>query len=267
MSLKSKFVKWLTGYDPKTFEAHQNLLKASMVSESSGLNDIYLFDFKNFASQYNGNGLSIITTGGVAGPQQGQDPTDQTPPDTMIGSPNDTNKSVPTKIKVKPIDVLNELETIPTPFTLTLLEEKIEILKDKSKLINQHYAKREVDALIDRLENRKKYIEHKSFFDRYQNTTDEKIDALLKKYELVMKTSDIFIPEFPDDAIRTMKEYDERSMTICGKRTVFYVIAEVQNFKKAYEKRDPILLAQSPFGFYWQILGAWNEEMLILSEL
>jgi hypothetical protein len=45
------------------------------------------------------------------------------------------------------------------------------------------------------------------------------------------------------------------------------VIAEPDKFRKAYEKRDPILLVQSPFGFYWQILGAWDKEMMLLSEL
>ena len=37
--------------------------------------------------------------------------------------------------------------------------------------------------------------------------------------------------------------------------------------QEKYKQRDPILLVQSPFGFYWQILGAWDKEMLILSEL
>jgi hypothetical protein len=148
-----------------------------------------------------------------------------------------------------------------------LIEEKINILNDKVKLINQHYAKREVIALIQRLENRKKYLEYKDYFDRFQNTTDEKIDLLLDKYELVMKTSDIFVPEFPDEAILKMKEYTDKLDELCGKKPVFYVIAEVKDFKKAYEKRDPILLVQSPFGFYWQILGAWDETMMLLSEL
>jgi len=117
------------------------------------------------------------------------------------------------------------------------------------------------------LGNRKKYLEHKEFFDNYQNTTDEKIKILLGKYDLVMKTSDIFIPEFPDEAIAIMKEYTEKMETICEKKPIFYVIAEPEDFKKADEKRDPILLVQSPFGFYWQILGAWDKEMLLLSEL
>lgn len=226
---------------------------------SGGLDDTYLFDFKNFSSQYNNNtSVYVNATWNDSNviPSEG-DFNDTTPKEDKT----------PKKIKVKPIDVLNELETIPTPFTLTLLEEKIEILKDKSKLIVQNYAKREVNALIERLENRKKYKEFKTFFEGFQNTNDEKIDALLKKYSFVMKTSDIFIPEFPDIAIKSMMAYTEKMKELCDKKPVFYVIATDDCFKKAYEKRDPILLVQSPFGFYWQIIGAWDQEMILLSEL
>lgn len=249
--IKSWFVKWLTGLDVDAFKSHQTNLELSRATQSMGneLEDNYLFDFKNWSSQYNGSGNSFV---GIETPSDNDSPSQYQPP---------------SKIKVKPVDVLKELEVVPNPFSLTLIDEKIEILKDKAKLIVQYYAKREVEGLIQRLDNRKKYNEHKGFFDGYQNTTDEKIDILLKKYDLVMKTSDIFVPEFPDDAIKSMKDYTEKMNLVCGKKPIFYVIAEPGDFKKAYEKRDPILLVQSPFGFYWQILGAWDKEMLLLSEL
>jgi hypothetical protein len=253
--LKQRIFKWLTGVDVDKLK-NQSEVNGLIPTSSSGLNDNYLFDFKNYSSQYsnNGNGFmnpSIVSFGGV-------ERTDI----------DDSNSKKPIqKIKVKPIDVLNELETIPNPFTLTLIDEKIEILKDKSELITQEYAKREINALIERLENRKKFDKNRAFFDKFQNTTDEKIDALLSKYDLIMKTSDIFVPEFPDEAVLIMKKYTQKMKLICNKKPVFYVIAEEKDFKKAYEKRDPILLVQSPFGFFWQILGAWDKEMMLLSEL
>jgi len=216
-----------------------------------GLDETFLFDFKNYQSQYTGATLnSFITVGGSSDSGEGE-------------SSNETKR----KIAVKPKDVLNELETIPTPWTLSNLDDKIEVLKYKADLITQHYSKREVQGLIERLENRKQWHKFKNFFQEFQNTTDEKIDILLEKYDLVMKTSDLFIPEFPDDAIAVMNKYTDNMQKLCKKKPVFYVIAEPDKFKKAYEKRDPILLVQSPFGFYWQILGAWDKEMVLLSEL
>lgn len=239
--LGRKIIMMLGGEDP-IITASKGVINSAIHVGHTGMDDTYLFDFK------------LEPWGGI------------------FGISDDSNEvqsveAVPQKIAIKPIEVLKELETIPTPFSLIGLEEKIFILKDKQKLIVQSHAKREVGALIERLNNRKKYVEHKEFFDRFQNTTDEKIDVLLKKYDLVMKTSDIFVPEFPDQAIKVMTEYTDKLNLICGKKPIFYVIAEPDKFRKAYAKRDPILLVQSPFGFFWQILGAWDKEMLLLSEL
>lgn len=215
------------------------------------LHDNYLFDFLNYGSSSVMGNLS-------------EDSFDE---DMESSNPEDDKPKYSKKIKIKPIDVLEELETVPTPFSLNLLDEKLTILYDKRNLIKQRYAKREINGLIERIKLRKKYTEFNVFFDRFKNTTDEKIEKLLSKYDLVMKTADIFIPEFPDDAVLVMKQYTEKMKELCDKKPIFYVIAEEDKFRKAYEKRDPILLVQSPFGFYWQILGAWDEEMLILYEL
>ena len=222
------------------------------VEQDSELNDVYLFDFKaGWQSGFNSSsGLMPLPLGSDM--------------DREGSSEKDGQKI---KVKIKPIDVLNELERTPKSFDLNLLDQKISILKDKADLINQDHALREIEALTSRLENRKKYAEFKLYFDQFDNTNDAKIERLLEKYDLVMKTSDIFIPEFPDEAIGIMKNYTKKTMELCNLKPVFYVIAEPDKFRKADDKRDPILLVQSPFGFYWQILGAWDKEMIILNEL
>jgi hypothetical protein len=230
------------------------------LSGSDGLDSTFLFDFKNYQSGYSNINISgsLITSGTFITTNSDFEESDEAENKEL------KNKQ---KIAIKPIDVLEELETIPTPWNLSNLDDKIDILKYKSELITQKYSKREIDGLIERLQNRKKWDKFKKFFDGFQNTTDEKIEIILDKYDVVMKTSDLFIPEFPDIAITRMKDYSKQMMKLCKKKPVFYVIAEPDKFRKAYEKRDPILLVQSPFGFYWQILGAWDKEMILLSEL
>jgi len=236
--LKCRLFKWLTGADLKSFQRDRE--NAPMHGVPVGeLGDTYLFDFLNYAA-------------------------DNTP--TIWAGDKQQVESL--KIKVKPIDVLNELETIPTPFSLLGIDDKVSVLEDKKQFINQHYVKREVDGLIERLKNRKKYEGNtKIFFEQFQNTTDEKIEKLTDKYELVRKSSELFIPEFPAEAIKIMKDYTTQVKKVCDKKPIFYVIATSDNFKSVDRKRDPILLVQSPFGFFWQILGAWDKEMLLLSEL
>ena len=92
-----KYIRALLGFDKK-LNKKENTNSSFTDSYSSEFNDNYLFDFKNYASQYNDN----MGAGIMIGPVKVSDQ--------------------PTKIKIKPIDVLIELETIPTPFALTLLK-------------------------------------------------------------------------------------------------------------------------------------------------
>ncbi len=167
----------------------------------------------------------------------------------------------------KPIEVLAELEIIPTPVNLKDIDKNIELLKKKEKLAAQLYSQYNIKAAIACLENRKKYDEFKEFYERFPYTNSDKIEALTSAYNLVLKTSEIFVPEFPEEAILIMDAYQEATMKLCGKKPTFYVIATKDDFTKKDKQRDPILLVQSPFGFYWQILGAWDKEMILLSEL
>lgn len=191
---------------------------------------------------------------------------------TEINGTDGSSESMPKKvqkIKAMPIDVFDQLEKIPSPISLLGLDEKIEMTKQRAGMIKQYYAKREVEAMIERLEMRKKYEgDVKTYFSQFDSTSDANIHALLDKYTLEMHPSDLFIPEFPDEAIKTMKEYSDQVEALCGKKPVFYVISEAGDFRKKYERRDPILLAQSPFGFFYNILGVWGlEHMQLLSEL
>lgn len=221
---------------------HNNTPSVNFVGD--GMNDKYLYDFRsnrNFGGNFIPMGDTKATEATEVKPKQ--------------------------RIIIKPVDVLHELERKPKAFDLELLDEKIELLKEKEDLITQSYAKHEVSAMIERLENRKKYVEHREFFEKFDNTDDEKIANLLKKYKLVIELSEIFIPDFPKEAIDIMKDYTDCVESITDKKPVFYVIAEKENFKQAYDKRDPILLVQSPFGFFYQILGAWDKELVYLGDL
>lgn len=170
--------------------------------------------------------------------------------------------------KIKPIDVFHELETVPNLVTLEGLDDKIAVLKMKKELIQKNqYCKNEILDMVERLENRRKWEEYREYFEQYQNTTTEKIMDLVNKYKLVLKPADLFISKFPDEAVKIMDSYVNEVKALCKKKPIFYVIAEEVHFKDEYKRNDPILLVQSPFGAYWQILGAWDKELILLSDL
>lgn len=182
------------------------------------------------------------------------------------------------QVVVTPKSVLRELETRTTNFSLEGLDQKVTILEMKKSFLRHSYANREVDGLIFCLKNRKKYdgvsevvgcvgLTYREIFARFDTTDDQKIGVFLKKHDLVMKDADIFIPDFPDEAIQIIDLFVKLCEELCKKKPNLYVIANQDQFRDADGKRDPILLAQSPFGFYYYILGAWDEEMLYLPEL
>lgn len=225
---------------------------------SDELSDKYLLDFRADRFTYGG---ALVGNAMSDGRDAGAEIVSKTKEKTV-------------RVPVKPIDVLKELEKEPTHWALEGLDDKIQMLKDKEKIINQRFAKREVQSLIQCLGNRKKYDQrseddktYREYFSQFDITDEEKINSVTKKHNLRMDNADIFIPELPEDATKIITEYTEKVEELCDKKPRFYIIAPEKDFQRAQAKRDPILLAQSPFGFFYYILGAWDEEMLYLPEL
>lgn len=126
----------------------------------------------------------------------------------------------------------------------------------------------EIQSMIIRMENRKKYPQFKDFYGQYPYARTENIAKVLEaNSHLKMGLVDQFVPDLPNEAIKAIQGYKKQTEKLCGKYPLFYIIADKKDFQKTVKRKDPILLAQSPFGHFWQILGAWDKEMLLLSEL
>lgn len=246
--------------------------KNDPMPEQSGLNDNYMVDFR--PDRFGGARMvDVPMVYGHNSIEATSVPTDATMA-INVRADGAPMKTEPVHVAVKPKDVLNELGRIPSNWSLEGLGDKIKMIKQKRELITQHYAAAEMDALLACLENRRKYDmrggdgqTYREFFSRFDATDQLKIDALCKKHDLVMKEADIFIPEFPADATQVMTDVTSKFKELCGKKPRFFVIANKDQFRSADGKRDPILLVQSPFGFYYYVCGAWDSEMLYLPEL
>jgi hypothetical protein len=236
----------------------------------------HLYDFYN--GVFNRDGINRLTSSGIV-PYAGQmslshgSGRDSAGDLTILAvneiSTSSDESNPPKRRKVMPKDVLPELYELAQYVKMDLLDEKIALIEKKLSLtVSNHYSRSEMEAMIERLKNRKMFTgDIEVFFSGFKATTDEKITELLAKYDLVIKTSDLFIAEFPEEAINIMAKYTEHCQTLCNKKPVFYVIATSDYFQVKFAQRDPILLAQSPFGFYWDILGAWDKELVFSPEL
>ncbi len=186
-------------------------------------------------------------------------------------------KPAPVKIEITPKGVYEAKFLDDTSFKLKTdpkyVDGQIEDFKDKLALLKkEEYDMRngvaEVQSVLIRMENRKKYPAHKDFFEQYPYTTTAKISELVKVHDH-LKLGQIaqFVADLPKEAVDVMKHYNKETQKLCEKDAVFYIVANKKDFQKSDKRRDPILLAQSPFGHAWQILGAWDEEMLLIDEL
>lgn len=174
--------------------------------------------------------------------------------------------------KIYELKMLND-ESFKLNVNEKFINEQIEDFKDKLSLLKaEEYDMRngvnEVSSVLIRMENRKKYEEVKDFFEEYPYTTTSRIDEVIKKHDY-LKIGQIaqFVADMPKEAVKAMKDYNQNTDKICQKQAVFYIIADKKDFQRTNQRRDPILLAQSPFGHFWQILGVWDKEMLLLESL
>jgi hypothetical protein len=235
----------------------------------SGDDENYLLDFR--AGKF-----------GMGG-SMGAIPTPDWPDSTATTEPASPSMRTETRITtpIAPKQVLDQLGRVPSNYSLDGLAEKIKLLEMKRELISQRFSAAEMEALIECLRNRMQYTAiiplsvaesvrattFRDYYQRFDSTDERHIEELCKKHDLAFKSSDIFIPEFPADAVQIMHDYAKVTYALCSKKPRFMVIANAVEFRDADGKRDPILLAQSPFGFYYYILGAWDKEMILLSEL
>lgn len=164
--------------------------------------------------------------------------------------------------------------------SISLIEDKLSLIPRSNKktrtpdedgfveLGGVRYGRLELESIKERLKNRRKINDFSVMNARYPHTTNELIRKVMSENNhLRCGKADEFVPDFPQDAIDAMKEYNNQCVRYYEKKTNFYVMAKKEDFEVKNRRRDPILFAQSPFGFFWQILGAWDEEMILLDEL
>ena len=180
------------------------------------------------------------------------------------------------------------------------IEKTVRSLKRKSRLLPAESSKKtswgheifsggtingrlEVDSLIERVENRLQYNDvyrevspgvpandqtFSDFYEQFAYTTSAKINTLMETVtNLRAKRLEEFIPDLPDEALDVIEEYSAATISLCGKKPVYYMIADKEDFGEQDKKRDPILIVQSPFNLGWQVLGPWDEEMVYLGDL
>lgn len=168
--------------------------------------------------------------------------------------------------EVKPKDVMNELAGKSPDLDFTNLKEKIKAIKKRRDFIVDDLglrAEEENQALIW-LTARKKGAKLLEKFI-WPVTTQEKVNQLLSKYKLTRATINQYHLALPEEAIDEMEKFVSLWKKVTKAKPEFVILADI--VKEKTKRRDPILLASSPFGAYFFVLGAWDKEVQIMHEL
>lgn len=173
--------------------------------------------------------------------------------------PNDNRE------EVKPIEIIHLLESGVNVSVYNINKKLQQIEK---RIANIEELKQIIPADLHRAHEmllaRKKYSKHFKKFT-WKTTTKEKIEELIEKYKLFHRSYGDFIGTVPSQALEEMIAFNKAFKSVSEGNATFTVIAPPKYFKS--RKGDPILLADSPFGDFYYILCAWDEEVSIVEEL
>lgn len=179
-----------------------------------------------------------------------------------------TSKINDERIVAKPKDVLSELYCRDEDFKLDLtnLKSKLKDMEKRRVFMKEelNQSTEEEDHAIEWLKSRMRYVKLKERFN-WPVTNDVKIGELCKKYKVQTASVGVYKRCIPAEAIDAMEEYVKLYKKVADVQPLdIKLIVDVGGPE---QKKDPIIYAASPFGNYYYVLGAWDEEVAILDEL
>ena len=169
-----------------------------------------------------------------------------------------------TRKEVKPIEVFQELTADEPQIDLNGLDKKIEIVKRRSKLFKQLSGSSfDEDMALKYLRARKNFPKYGKLFV-WKITTDDKIQALCKQYKVQLVSFGGYKKNVPMEALDQLEKFLDAHEKVTDVKPDFSLIVDSGGKET---RKDPILLARSPFGKWYYILGAWDKEVEIVDDL
>jgi hypothetical protein len=176
------------------------------------------------------------------------------------------------RIEKKPVDVYQELFEETPKIDLVGIKERIKLVEKRLEYMKFLGGQTGDEKIALR------YLYARSKFEKYGNlftwsiTTKNKIDALCKKYTLANVSFHAYSKTIPMEAIYEIEKYIKAWNKVTKKGdanlTMYLIIEDTPESSQSGErKKDPILYADSPFGKWFYILGAWDKEVQYVDEI
>ena len=169
------------------------------------------------------------------------------------------------RIEKKPVEVVKEIISEAPVMNLVDLDKQIRIVARRMKVLKEEAGVKAQDEemALAFLKARQKYVKYVQLF-QWQVTTMEKINALCQKYKVSFVGFKSFYKSIPMEAVDEIEKFAKAFAKVCKEEPVFHMIIDSGGKET---RKDPILLAASPFGRWLYILGAWDKEVEIVDDL
>ena len=199
---------------------------------------------------------------------------------TISSTPAAEVKTIEDKRKVvQPKEVFEEIKKETPAISFENLDEKIRVVSERIEVLKEHLDEshlRDEHMTLFYLENRRKYLKTRSKYPiDWAMTTRDAVNDLCKNYKLKSAAIKQYYTLIPKEGISEMDRYTKAYKAITGDNPIYELIIKDVDYKseekadKVQKKkdRDPILLANSPFGSALFVLGAWDEEVEVVDEI
>ena len=182
--------------------------------------------------------------------------------DSSVSSVKNEDK----RIETRPIEIYEKIISENPEINLKDLDKQINIVEQRMKDLKKHLRGvnliQEAQAL-QYLQSRKKYEKNKDKF-KWAITNADLIGKLCKEYKVRLVDISGYYRNVPTEGVDEIKKFAEAVEYVTNAEPTFKLIID-DNGKET--KKDPILLATSPFGNWYYILGAWDKEVEIVDDL
>jgi len=170
------------------------------------------------------------------------------------------------RIEKKPVDVFKELLTEDPKMNLFELDKQIKMVQRRKEVLEEHLGQNDHSQeteVLGYLKARKNFAKFGKEF-KWPATNQKLIDDLCAKYKVCKVALAPYYRNIPMEAIDEIEKFSEAFSKVAKTKPSFELIIDSGGKE---QKKDPILLARSPFGRWYYVLGAWDKEVEIVDDL
>jgi hypothetical protein len=175
-------------------------------------------------------------------------------------------KSTDNRIVKKPIEIWQELCLETPKIDLANIDIQIKTVERRVKILEEEIGITTSDEKIalKYLYARRKLKKLKKNEFMWQTTTNELIGKLESKYKIRKVGFGSYYKCVPNEALEQLEKYSNAWKKISDSVPEINLIIDDGGVET---KKDPILIASSPFGNWWFILGAWDKEIEYVDDI